>query len=329
MGKPDREQARRTFDKNEELYKRLADEVKFILEHELSKASLKYHSVVNRVKKFDSLWNKAQRKELDDPFTMTDIVGVRVVCLFLSDLNQVGEIVKASFDILSEDDKIQGHDAAQFGYMSLHYDARLKKTYSGARYDQLVGIPCEIQVRTIAMDAWASASHYLDYKTEKDVPAELKRDFYALSGLFYVADQHFEMFFRSREHIKEKVSKALQKRDPDLEQPINLDNLTAYLRRRLPDRKESDAASISQLIQELDAAGYESLKEIDEVLNHCWTTFLHYEKEHPPAARSKKFADVGVVRVVFDIWDDEFVEPRRENWGEHLEQYRRLLPGKE
>ncbi|MBI4489516.1 MAG: hypothetical protein HY694_10565 [Deltaproteobacteria bacterium] len=54
-------------------------------------------------------------------------------------------------------------------------------------------VPFEIQIRTIAQDAWASISHYLDYKKESDIPAQLRRDFYALSGLFYVADRHFAM----------------------------------------------------------------------------------------------------------------------------------------
>ena len=51
-------------------------------------------------------------------------------------------------------------------------------------------MPFEIQVRTIAQDAWDSVSHYLDYKNNS-IRDELKRDFYALSGLFYVADTHF------------------------------------------------------------------------------------------------------------------------------------------
>jgi ppGpp synthetase/RelA/SpoT-type nucleotidyltranferase len=323
--KPDKAQARTVFDRNEPIYKRLAEEVEFILEHELAKAALKYHSVVSRVKKFDSFWSKAQRKDMENPFTMTDIVGVRVVCLFLSELKKVGAVIKECFHVLSEDDKIEGQDAASFGYMSLHYDVSLKKTYSGARYDQLVGLACEIQVRTIAMDAWASASHYLDYKTDKDVPAELKRDFYALSGLFYVADQHFEIFFRSREQTKELVTAELQSDRPNLEQEINLDNLTAYLQNRFPDRRKLDAKSMSELVQELTAAGYKTLKQIDDILDAAWNAFAAYEKDHPPLDMPQ-FAQVGVVRVAVDLWDDDFAQARRQSWkGLERDKYRKLL----
>ena len=65
--------------------------------------------------------------------------------------------------------------------------AIMRAEYSGPRYDNIAVLPFEIQVRTIAMDAWANVSHHLDYKSDKDVPAELRKDFYALSGLFYLA----------------------------------------------------------------------------------------------------------------------------------------------
>ena len=327
----EKDKARSQFDKNEQIYKRLAEEVKFILEHELSKAGIKYHSIVSRVKKFNSFWDKAQEKQMENPFTMTDIVGVRIVCLFLSDIRTVGEVVKASSDVISEDDKIEGQDAASFGYMSLHYDAILKKTYSGARYDQLAGLPFEIQIRTIAMDAWASASHYLDYKTEKDVPAELKRDFYALSGLFYVADQHFEMFFRSRQDVKERVSEDFASSSPNLDQAINLDNLKAYLAKRFPDRAEGTAAQHSDLIQELFSAGYTTIKQVDEVLNVGWDAFLQYERENPPGLHPEKkerFGRLGVVRITFDLWDDNFLAPRSAARGERMKKYRPLLKKK-
>ncbi len=60
----------------------------------------------------------------------------------------------------------------------------MKRDYKGPRYDTIVGMPFEIQVRTILMDAWANVSHYLAYKSDIDVPINLQRDFYALGGLF-------------------------------------------------------------------------------------------------------------------------------------------------
>ena len=99
------------------------------------------------------------------------------------------------------------------------------------------------------MDAWANISHYLDYKKEADVPEELKRDFYALSGLFYVADTHFEMFFKSRE----KVTQRLEESELLPTQEINFDSLKIYLNKQYPERKCDDAGhsnSISELVNQ-------------------------------------------------------------------------------
>ena len=122
-----------------------------------------------------------------------DVVGLRIVCLFHSDVKEIGVIVKKNFEIIEEDDKINSVDVDIFGYMSLHYKAKLKDVSSDSYYKNIKDIPFEIQIRTVAQDAWASISHYLDYKNESEIPIQLKRDFHALSGLFYVADTHFEI----------------------------------------------------------------------------------------------------------------------------------------
>jgi len=190
---------RKMYEQRKEVYGRLREESLFILRPLVSKAGIRTHSVDGRVKELESVLDKNERKEYINPFEqMTDIVGLRVVCLFISSIAKVGDLIRSEFDVLSEDDKIEGGDAASFGYMSVHFIVKLPKSYKGPRYDDLIGISFEIQVRTLAMDAWATISHYLSYKNDQDIPKELRRDFYALSGLFYVADTHFEMFFKSR-----------------------------------------------------------------------------------------------------------------------------------
>jgi putative GTP pyrophosphokinase len=191
----DKGDVERRFRERQPTYKRLEDEATFVLAAKLDQDSIKRHSITSRVKTLPSLLDKAERQQLDDPLAeMNDIVGLRVVCLFLSDIDRVGQSIRECFDVITEDNKIEGQPSSSFGYMSVHFVARMKQEYKGPRYDLVSGVPFEIQVRTIAMDAWAAASHYLDYKTDIDVPKELRKDFYALSGLFYVADRHFEMF---------------------------------------------------------------------------------------------------------------------------------------
>lgn len=297
------------FQRRVPLYEQLETEGLFILKQALSHSSIKLHSVTSRVKKLESFLDKAQRKELKVPIDeIQDVVGLRVVCLFLSDIAPIGELIKNSFLILGEDDKVEGTEVSSFGYMSVHFIAMMKEEYVGPRYNYIAKIPFEIQVRTIAMDAWANVSHYLEYKSEEDVPTDLKRDFYALSGLFYVADKHFEMFYGSRKHSQEKMAEFFEAATPEAkaQQEINLDSLSAYLNTKFPDKKHADSARVSRLVSELTSAGYKTIGEIDQIIETGSEAFQLYEEENPPIPDGR-FTDVGIVRVSASIVNGEFV----------------------
>lgn len=197
------------YDSKADDFKLLIDTVKFILQKEISRNKIKFHSVTHRVKAFDSFLDKIRRKNITDPFKdIHDLVGLRIVCLFLPDLKLMRDIIHREFDVFEEDDKVDNSELDIFGYMSLHYKAKLKVNSSSQGLDAIQETLFEIQVRTIAQDAWSSVSHYLDYKQESFLPAQLRRDFYALSGLFYVADTHFTML--RKEQLKFFVEKTLK-----------------------------------------------------------------------------------------------------------------------
>lgn len=212
--------------------------------------------------------------------------------------------------------------------MSVHYIAEMRKECAGARYDDLRGMPFEIQVRTILMDAWANVSHYLDYKSDEDVPTDLRRDFYAVSGLFYVADSHFELFFKSSVQSKKQAVHSATEAEPSLiKQELNLDTLTAYLAARLPDREASDPKDYSELIGQLKTAGYKTICEVDQLLSMTADAFATYEKTHPREGTG--FSRSGVVRVSGYILSPEFA---RAVWGKHAsswDHYRKLVKGED
>lgn len=196
----------------------LIETVKFSIQQEIKRNKIKIHSFTHRIKTFDSFLDKIRRKNITDPFKeIHDLVGLRIVCLFSPDLTILRDIIQKEFDIFEEDNKVENSELDIFGYMSLHYKAKLKVESSSQGLNSIQETPFEIQVRTIAQDAWASISHYLDYKQESFLPAELRRDFYALSGLFYVADTHFAMlrkeqskFFMDTTLKKESAQQANQ-----------------------------------------------------------------------------------------------------------------------
>ena len=281
-------------------YTKLKNEVQFIINDELENKNIKIHSLTSRIKTFDSLNNKANRKDISNPFKeINDIVGIRVVVLLRSDLEKVENLITNNFDIISKDNKIDDMDTSSFGYMSNHFIVKLKDVYNGPRYNFIKDLVCEIQIRTIAMDAWATISHYLDYKTEHDVPKELKKDFYALSGLFYVADTHFELFYKERDESKQNAEKDIIE-NKDIE--INLDTLSAYLQDKFPDKGASPSEYISELLDELYEYKYTFISKLDHDINLSYQAFLKYELEHPPHnEKGQKFHDVGIIRSIMKI----------------------------
>ena len=113
------------------VFARLAAEVEFALETITEQRGIKTHSVTSRVKEFQSLANKCREKEIDDPLAeVVDLVGIRVVVLFLSDLPRLDEVIRKAFEIHESDDKVLGNDPASFGYMSIHYVGILRGEHS-------------------------------------------------------------------------------------------------------------------------------------------------------------------------------------------------------
>jgi putative GTP pyrophosphokinase len=157
----------------EPLYERLKDEALFAIRGKAESAGHKLHSLTGRVKTLESLEEKAQRKSYGSPLDdAPDVVGVRAVALFLSDLPRLAEIVNETFEVVASEDKIEGgDDPSTFGYMSRHFEAVIHSDHTGPRYDELRGLRFEVQVRTLLMDAWANVSHYLAYKGESSIPA--------------------------------------------------------------------------------------------------------------------------------------------------------------
>jgi putative GTP pyrophosphokinase len=214
----EKKELRSEYDRRLNALGQLAETVSFLIHKQVTRRKIKIHSLLYRVKSFDSFFEKMRRKRIANPFSeITDLVGLRVVCLFMQDVKLIGDIVGSSFEILGENNKIEVDDVDVFGYMSLHFVTRLKQKPSDLSSLQVVNAPLpnyfewpfEIQIRTIAQDAWASISHYLDYKQESQIPSELKRDFHALSGLFYVADTHFAIL--QKQAAKRAIDEAAEK----------------------------------------------------------------------------------------------------------------------
>lgn len=135
--------------------------------------------IISRVKSADSMKEKLVRKGMDTDVLsaikqMNDTVGIRIVTHFIGDVYTISDYLKQSDAWTIEEIKDYISNPKPNGYRSLHII--LKMPLHGSELDFL---PVEIQIRTIAMDCWASLEHQLKYK--KNIPnadliaTELKR----------------------------------------------------------------------------------------------------------------------------------------------------------
>lgn len=311
------------YEKSHTLYKRLIDEVCFILGDEIAKCGIKIHGdVKGRIKTYDSLHNKMLRKEVSDyPAEISDIAGVRIICLYRSDLERLGRLISESFDVLSTDTS-RNRTETQFGYMADHYIVRLMQESRGKRYDEIKALKCEVQVRTILMDAWASVSHHLAYKKEIDIPSKSRKDFNAVSGLLYAADTHFELFKDAVDQSRKELTEGMESDKINLEQEVNLDSLQAYLEWRMPDRERTSAEFYSVLVSDLRSFGYRRILEVDEVIRKSMEAAEALEIEE---METRFYTDTGLLKICLLISDGSYRTAVKKNFANRNEKLFALI----
>lgn len=134
-------------------------------------------SINTRLKSNQSIMEKMRRRSV--PFSLEnlqkhiqDVAGVRVICSYVDDIYLLSEALLRQDDItlLARKDYIR-HPKPN-GYRSLHLIVRVPVFFA----DQKRELPVEVQIRTIAMDFWASLDHQLKYKKEMQNAAEISEE---------------------------------------------------------------------------------------------------------------------------------------------------------
>lgn len=139
----------------------------------------------------DILEDSGEEYNIQD--NITDIIGLRIVCLYESNLDEVKSVLSKEFSVISETNKSKEIEAKskEFGYKGLHLDLMLNENRQKLpEYLAIGNQSFEVQIRTIVQDAWSEIDHKLKYK--KQTPEKLERRIYRLAALFELADQEFE-----------------------------------------------------------------------------------------------------------------------------------------
>ena len=144
-------------------------------EFQIRNARNPIHHMESRLKSPQSIIRKLRKKGKEISLAsarenVCDIAGIRVICYYVHDIYSIAELLLGRDDIhlLHKADYIENSKAS--GYRSVHLDISVPvQCMERTEY-----VPVELQIRTIAMDFWASLEHQLRYKDPERVPVDLK-----------------------------------------------------------------------------------------------------------------------------------------------------------
>lgn len=179
------------------IYKKLKDNIKL--------SSQPTYKV--RVKSFESYYRKILRQHPKEAatseklVTLTDMMGIRMICTFLEDISVVQQQISSLFDVREIEVKGASQSFREFGYESVHVLVGIPEDCIPENLDDFtkkgIELPedlvCEIQIRTILQDAWAEVEHELIYKSEFtpfDMP--LRRKLASMNASLSLADIIFQ-----------------------------------------------------------------------------------------------------------------------------------------
>ncbi|MBQ8013390.1 MAG: GTP pyrophosphokinase family protein [Treponema sp.] len=150
-------------------------------------------TVKSRIKSPQSIASKLEKKKLPVTFdsmveNLHDIAGVRVICPYISDIYSVRDMLLKQPDITLLEEKDYIKQPKESGYRSLHVVIEIPVYLSESTHN----VKVEIQLRTIAMDFWASLEHELRYKTNTKVPESVRRELFRVAETIAMTDREME-----------------------------------------------------------------------------------------------------------------------------------------
>ena len=243
---------------------------------------------------------------------ITDLIGVRVVCLYEDEPPAIMAKVREYFDVIEITDKSAPLEDSEsdFGYKGIHMDLRLNDTQAQLPEHQTYARQAfELQIRTIIQDSWSELDHKIKYK--KSIPTNLKRRINILSALFELADREFLQ-------IRNETNQALaltrtEEEDlghPDLApadvgEPLDAFNLVAFGQRHFPGYAfdpQKVEFFISELVQDF---GVRQSTWLFTVVQKHMSTARHYKADFQHRYPSSGFNPFTVIRHCLYLEDPQ------------------------
>lgn len=212
-----------------DLYKKMANDVGQIIQTLLDDNHIKISNMAVRIKSENALRNKILYKNkyehLDE---ITDVLGVRIITLFETDVDNILKLLENTFEVCEIVDKRKKErdNRIEFGYNSLHVILQFTESRCQlVEYKKFQDIRFEVQIRTVLQHAWAEVEHGLGYKSYYEPPMSVKRKLNRLAAALELLDEEFE-------NIRYDIAlynKSFDRVEKILKTDMNKDSLIAYV----------------------------------------------------------------------------------------------------
>ena len=246
------------------------------LDKDLKEQGLRF-SLKFRVKSFSSYYKKLLRKisendSADKNPDIQDILGIRIVCPFLENLQSAEERLRSHYTLFEVERKGAEHSFREFGYQSIHLLLELPEDVRAYYKDLDIGV-CEVQIRTILQDAWSEVEHELVYKANfTPYDESLRRKLAALNANLSLSD----IIFQEIRDYQKSLHNELKKRRRSFVERVETETsgTTSKLNEEITHLEQSPNSSFANvdelLLKALNAHNrgdfYGAIKLYDEIL---------------------------------------------------------------
>ena len=149
----------------------IKDEFKIIYNYDL------IDHVETRIKEPKSILKKMEKKKYSKTYVnliekINDVAGIRIVCNLKDDIFFIRDLIKNISDIRILKEKDYVTTPKESGYSSYHMIVEVPVRLT----QNTIYVKCEIQIRTLAMDFWASFEHKVKYKSDQDISKKASKE---------------------------------------------------------------------------------------------------------------------------------------------------------
>jgi len=163
------------------------------------------HSMCSRVKTPQSIVRKLRERGIQISFdnakkVLRDIAGVRAICCYVEDIYALADLLKQQDDLQLIEEKDYILKPKANGYRSLHLIVSVPIFLANEKRQMKV----EIQLRTIAMDFWASLDHQLRYKKDRAFTPQMAVELYECAQMSALLDRRMDALRQQTETQEEE-----------------------------------------------------------------------------------------------------------------------------